>query len=247
MSRVVAAVLLLAAAVYADTVVATSGTFKGVVTMPDSWTVRVNLPLGGMRTLPTADVQAVFFSSADRYKAFEVPLRRKGVRVEGSPSERTSSAPVQDALQTPGPMSDEHKEPGYGQQDQSILLASYQSMKRDPAMAGLLSAFVPTLGHVYAGEVGTGAEFAFGEVALVAGAVLSGNAAAGTDSSENATILTVVSTVCWVAAVVTKICECGDAVNAANRYNQKLQERLGLHIGLRGLRSEATFGVACRF
>ena len=233
MIRVVAAVLLLAAAVCADTVVTRSGAIKGVVTMPDSSTVSVALPLGGIRTLLAASVQAISFSDSARYRVFEIPLRKLGIRVDQGGSAKASSALVQDAPRTPVPVSDEHRVPGTEPQNQSILLASYQSMKRDPAMAGLLSAFVPTLGHVYAGEAGTGAAFAVGEVALVVGAALAGNAAAGTDSSESVTILSVVSTVCWVAAVVTKICECGDAVNAANKYNEKLRERLGLQIGLR--------------
>jgi hypothetical protein len=245
--RVVAVVLLLAAAVCADTVVTRSGTIKGVVTMPDSSTVSVVLPLGGIRTLLAASVQAISFSDSTRYRVFEIPLRKLGICVDQGGSAKTSSAPVQDAPRTPVPVSEEHKVPGAEPQYQSFLLASYQSMKRDPAMAGLLSAFVPTLGHVYAGEAGTGAAFAVGEVALVVGAALTGNAAAGTDSSESVTILTVVSTVCWVAAVVTKICECGDAVNAANRYNEKLRERLGLQIGLRPSGHRAALGLACRF
>lgn len=241
------AVLLLAAAGSADMVETSQGKFTGTVTMSDSVTIWVVLPLGGTQRLPAADVRAVSFDDAARYKEFEIPLRALGIPVDLRPSGVNPMVAVSEAQQSSSPSGAEHAIPVPKPQDQSSLLATFQSLKRDPAMAGLLSAFVPTLGHVYAGEAGTGTVFAVGEVALVAGAVFSGNAAAGTDSSENATILTVVSAVCWTAAAITKICECGDAVNAANRYNQKLQERLGLQIGLRGLRSEATFGVACRF
>jgi len=246
-TRIVVIVLFLAAALDADTVVTKEGVLKGIASMRDSATVSVVLPLGGYRILPAADVQAISFSDSARYRLFELPLRKMGIRVEPGRLGETSSAPVTEVPPVPPPVSDEHRSLGSGQQDQSIRLASYQSMKRDPAMAGLLSAFVPALGHVYAGETGTGAEFAFGEVALVIAAALTGNAAAGTDSSANVTILAVVSTVCWTAAVVTKICECGDAVNAANRYNEKLRERLGLQIGLRPSGHRAVLGLACRF
>jgi len=242
----VTAVLLLAAAGSADMVETSQGKFTGTVTMSDSVTIWVVLPLGGTQRLPAADVRAVSFDDAARYKEFEIPLRALGIPVDLRPSGVNPMVAVSEAQQSSSPSGAEHAIPVPKPQDQSSLLATFQSLKRDPAMAGLLSAFVPTLGHVYAGEGGTGAAFMVGEVALVAAAVLCGNAA-GTDSSENAVFLTVVSTACWTAAVVTKICECGDAVNAASRYNQKLQERLGLQIGLRGLRSEATFGVACRF
>ena len=247
MVKAMTMVLLLAAAVNADIMETRNGTIVGIATMRDSVTVSVTLPLGGMRILPAKDVRAVFFNDSNRYGVFEVPLRKLGIHVDQGPSGGTTSAPVRDALPTPAPVSDEHKVPSPGPQDQSILLATFQSQRRDPAMAGLLSAFVPTLGHVYAGEGGNGAEFLVGEVALVAAAVLCSRAAAATDSSDDGVILTVVSTVCWAGAAVTKICECGDAVNAANRYNERLRERLGLQIGLLPQRSEAALGVACRF
>ena len=193
-----------------------------------------------------ADVQSVSFDGAARYRIFEIRLRALGILVDERSTGETTGPSVGDVPETQGLGSMEYRVPASRQLDQLTQVASFQSQKRDPAMAGLLSTFVPTLGHVYAGEGGTGTAFLLGEVALTAAAVLMGNVAAA-DTSKNTIPFTAISAVCWVGAVVTKVCECGDAVNAANRYNEKLRERLGLQIGLQPLRSEAAFGVACRF
>jgi hypothetical protein len=245
-TRVISMVLLLAAAVSADVVLTETERIEGIVTMPDSMTISVSLPLGGMRILRAADVRSVSFDGAVRYRMFEVPMRALGILVDTQSSGTTTGPSAGIVPQTQRLGSVEYRSPAYGRQDQLTLLATFQSQKRDPAMAGLLSAFVPTLGHVYAGEGGTGTGFLLGEAALVALAVLFDNVAAA-DTTEAAGLFAAMSTGCWAAAAVTKICECGDAVNAASRYNQRLQERLGLQIGLQLLRSEATFGVACRF
>jgi alpha-D-ribose 1-methylphosphonate 5-triphosphate synthase subunit PhnG len=239
-------VLLLATAVSADVVTTRMGSIEGTVTMSDSVTLWVVLPLGGTQRLPASAVRAVSFDDAVRFKKFEIPLLALGISVDLRSSEMNPGVAVPDAQQTLAPSGAEHAIPAPEPHDQSTLLATYQAKKRDPAMAGLLSTFVPTLGHVYAGEGGTGAAFMVGEVALVAAAILLGNAA-GTDTSENAVIYSVMSVVCWTGAVVTKVCECGDAVNAASRHNQRLQERLGLQIGLQPQGGEATLGVVCRF
>ena len=133
---------------------------------------------------------------------------------------------------------------------QSFQLATYQSMKRDPAMAGLLSALVPSLGHVYAGRPVNGVIFSIFETAEAAGAYFTLRALADTvyrrTKAQDDSLLTV-GVACVVAFAITKMWECADAVVATDKYNEALRGRLGLKLGMTGIGSGAGVGLAWRF
>ena len=132
---------------------------------------------------------------------------------------------------------------------QSFQLAAYQSMKRDPAMAGLLSAIVPTLGHVYAGRAVNGLIFFVFESAEAAGAYFTLRALADTayyrTPAQDDSLLTF-GVACAVALVLTKMWECADAVVATDKYNEALRGRLALRLGTNGPGRGATVGLAWR-
>jgi hypothetical protein len=140
----------------------------------------------------------------------------------------------------------------YAQQepDQALRVATYQSEKREPALAGLLSALVPSLGHVYAGETTTGIVFLAAECieAVVAGLTLS--ALLDTTkywTSSDLDFLYTVGITCAVALPLTKIWECGDAIAATNRHNHALKKRLCIRLGALGNDRGAVCGLAWKF
>jgi hypothetical protein len=133
---------------------------------------------------------------------------------------------------------------------QSFDLAAYQSMKRDPAMAGLLSAIVPSLGHAYAGRPVNGVIFFIFESAEAAGAYFTLRAAADTmyyDTKAQRDSLLTVGVVCAVALALTKMWECADAVVATDRYNDALRKRLGLRLGWQGPGRGVGAGLSWRY
>jgi hypothetical protein len=132
---------------------------------------------------------------------------------------------------------------------QSFQLAAYQNMKRDPAMAGLLSAIVPSLGHAYAGRPVNGVIFFIFESAEAAGAYFTLRAVADTvyyrTKAQDDSLLTV-GVACAVALALTKMWECADAVVATDKYNEALRGRLDLKLGTNGHGRGATVGLAWR-
>lgn len=228
MTRVVCTIALLAATLNADVLRTAKDTFKGIVTMPDSNTISVSLDGGGMRIFAASDVALVSYDNQVRYNTFREPLSALGIMVEmASVPGRVQANVPSSTLQGP-----------------SVQISAYQSLKRDPAMAGLLSVLAPVLGHAYAKKTGTGVGFLIAEIAEAGGAYLLFRTA---PKSSSVGELTALGVVLAVALPITKIWECGDAIRAADEYNEGVRQRLGLQVGMTQEASGIAGGMTFRF
>lgn len=142
--KIAVLVLLLVEAAFADLVTTVGGTkVEGVVAPFSSESIAIGLlPSNGGKTqnrcvLAISDVRSIAVDDTGRFCALRDFLRSSGTNVVFQPdSMRRPTVSGWRVLQNPP-----------------------QAQGRDPAMAGLLSALVPTLGHAYAGHPGKGAGF----------------------------------------------------------------------------------------
>jgi len=219
----------------------------GVGSLSDSTTLTVTAQDGTTQKLRVRDVQGVCFEDKARYEALGARLNSLGVNVALLSKDPDVAEKPKEPEQAPVQI-EKRTESRQQKPDQALLMAAYQSDKRDRAMAGLLSVLVPMLGHIYAGETGTGVLFLVAESVEIGVAVLAFRAAQDNELTPGSqTALHALGATCAVAVPITKFWECVDAMSAADRYNRALKERLGLRVGARVDGSGAICGLAWKF
>lgn len=210
----------------ADVVVTVHGTTIGRLVPQDSLFVGVETPTRGTVMHRLSDIVSVQSSDPARIDTLRALFRGTDVRV--------SLASDEEAVRT---------------RLASAGRVDYESDKKEPAMAGLLSVLMPSLGHAYAGDPGRGVGFFVAEVVEgAAGWYLLervGNNATLSDTVRLWGELAGLAVV--VLGVATKVGECHDAIHTADAYNAELAKRLGLEIGLLPARFGLNAGLSFRF
>ena len=111
-------------------------------------------------------------------------------------------------------------------------MVAYGTMKKDPALAGLLSFFIPTAGHAYAGDWERGVLFFIGKIltyAFMIGGIEEKTETIevfGPDITNTYLEYTAQYQFGGFLLVALSVAEIADAVSITNKHNAKLQESI---------------------
>lgn len=133
--------------------------------------------------------------------------------------------------------------PGWGEEGKTLTneqlkinQAKYDAEKKDPNTAAVLSYFVPSLGHYYAGDWLRGVKFLLIDAAVIGLAISASDQASlnRTDPSGAGSFIQSLGIVLLAGAALTisHVWCAIDAIDTINNFNQQLKKKYGMSLGI---------------